>query len=40
MIGPWEDEACLQELQAQVNSSVKAGTTAGLQQSALPSWKL
>ena len=20
MIGPWEDEACLQELQAQVNS--------------------
>ena len=35
MIGPWEDEACLQELQAQVTSLHQAGATECLQQSAL-----
>ena len=40
MIGPWEDEACLQELQAQVTSLQKAGATACLQHSALLSREL
>ena len=40
MIGPWEDEACLQELQAQVTSLQTAGATACLQRSALLSREL